>query len=112
MVDGEEISVPTFFKRNYLHRSQAVDGIVYFVENYDKMPFVVNYGSLDNSSYYKLMLEFSKRLNLAGKVTKRSIELSLTPRPKRGGFNVSLAKKLGFPMYTLSDTVSKLVEEL
>lgn len=112
LVHGEDIEVPKFFFRNYLHREQAVDGIEYFVNNYDDMPQEVNYGSLNNFSYYKLMLELSKRFDLPGKVQPRKIELSLTPRPKRGGFNVSLSKKLGFPMYKLSDTVSKLVEEV
>lgn len=113
VLKGETVAVPTFFKRNYLARDQAVDGIEFFVNNYDKMPDIVNYGSLDNVSFYKLVRLLSLCLpECGGDVIPRRVDVGGSPRPKRAGFNVSLAKKLGFPMYTLSDTMSKLEEEL
>lgn len=117
LAEGNDIAVPTFFKRNYLTRNKAVNGIEFFVNNYDRMPRAVNYGSLDNVSYYRLMDEFLLAAKvygeyLPGKVLPRKQDVGGSPRPKWGGFNVTLAKKLGFPMYKLSDTVSELVEEI
>lgn len=111
---GEEVEVPTFLHRNYLHREFAVDGIEYFVNNYDKMPTVVNFGGLNNLSFY----DFMDKLNfyamphtLHHKVIGRRKDNGGTPRPHYGGFKVDLAKKLGFPMRNVVDTVSKLGRE-
>ena len=108
---GEQIEVPTFLKRNYLHRTQAVDGIEFFVNNYDNMPSVVNYGSLDNVSNFTLLKSYAAAKDQDGVLPRRFV-MPGSPRPLKGGFRVSLAKKLGFPMYKLSDTVSRLVEEV
>jgi dTDP-4-dehydrorhamnose reductase len=111
---GNEVEVPTFLHRNYLHREFAVDGIEYFVNNYEKFPDVVNFGGLNNVSFY----DFMDKLNfhafphtLHHKVIGRRKDNGGTPRPHHGGFRVDLAKKLGFPMRNVVDTVSKLGRE-
>lgn len=107
----ERISVPTFFKRNYLHKEFAVDGIEYFAKNYDDMPELVNYGGLNNVSMYDFIHDFADDLEKELVTKNKVYDEKMTPRPKKGGFNVSLAQSLGFPMYTISDTVSRLREE-
>lgn len=108
-----DVYVPSFFYRNYLHRHYAVNGIQYFAEMYDELPNLINYGSKDNVSMYDLILKISKYLSNNTKINKRKNELDFgfAPRPYKVKFNVSAAKKLGFPMYSLDDTVSKLVQE-
>ncbi len=107
--EHRDIAVPTFFYRNYLTRSQAVDGIEYAARHFNELPSVVNYGGLDNISMYELVRRvFQKYLPLHSLHKQTKYDNRLSPRPKRGGFNVSLAKKLGFPMYKLDDVVNGL----
>lgn len=108
------IDIPTFFYRNYLTRSQAVDGIEYFAHNYDKMPQIVNYGGSQNVSMYQLFQELAKTLHLpVEKILPRKYELTFaTPRPHRAGFNIKLAKKLGFPMYNLKQVCDEIEKDI
>lgn len=114
LTHGLSVNVPSFFWRNYLTRSQAVDGIEYFANNYDKKPQLLHYGGEQNVSMYKLFQELAKKLYLpVENVLPRTQDLSMeTPRPHWGGFSVKFAKRLGFPMYSLSDVVTGVAEEL
>ena len=113
MYRGEEIYVPSFFHRNYLTRSQVVDGIEFFVRNYDSMPDIVHYGALDTVSMYSFMqrvaTEFKLDSNLV--VENREYNPNMTPRPLRGGFKVGLANSLGFPMYSAWDAAKQLAKD-
>lgn len=104
---GEKTDVPTFFHRNYLTRSQAVDGIEYFVRNFTNMPSIVNYGSIKPISFYDLMCTLVDKIGLQlGLLGKRNeYNSKMPPRPTKSGFSVGLAKKLKFPIYTLDDVV-------
>lgn len=110
---GRIIEVPDFLHRNYLHREFAVQGIQYFVDNYDKMPSVVNYGGLNNISFYDFMSKLVENIMRGTllRVHSRRTDLGGSPRPHYAGFSVDLAKKLGFPMRNIVDTVSKLGED-
>lgn len=109
-----QIHVPYFFWRNYLTRSQSVDGIEYFATHYDSMPKVVNYGGEQNISMFTLFQELAKKFYLpVENVLPRTQDLEIeTPRPHWGGFRIKLAKKLGFPMYALSDVCDGVSQEL
>lgn len=113
--ENESVSVPTFFHRNYVHRKFAVDGIEWFANNFDEMPEIVNYGGLDNFSMYEFVLLLARKVygEKVGVLPNDNyvVRSNLSPRPKRGGFKVSLASKLNFPMYSLEDTLEKLFEE-
>lgn len=112
LITNGHCSVPSFFFRNYIHRKFAVDGIEYFVRNWNKMPSIVHYSGLDTVSMWKFICELAKGFGIEGEIEKRTTYYSDPPRPKRAGFSVKLAKSLGFPMYSISDTVSKLVSDL
>lgn len=110
---GRNIEVPDFFYRNYIYRDFAVDGIEYFVKNFEKMPPIVHYASRDNISYYDLIRMLAKRLGLGSKNISRRKSYYTTPaRPKKSGLDVGLARKLGFPMYEIGDTIDKLAESI
>lgn len=108
-----QITVPDFFTRSYIHREFVADGIEYMVENWDRMPNLVHYSGAEVIS----MFSFVKKLAIAvgndpKNVERRSqYDSSISPRPMRGGLNISLAQSLGFPIYDISDTVSKLAED-
>lgn len=107
--ERRDIAVPTFFYRNYLTRAQAVDGIEYAARHFNDLPGVVNYGGLNNTPMYDLVRRiFQKRFPLHSLRKQTKYDSTLPPRPQRGGFNVSLAKKLGFPMYSISDVVANV----
>lgn len=111
--DNEVIEVPIFFQRNYMHREFAVAAIEYMVRNWDTMPQIVNYGGTDHITLYKLMWELAVELGLDHTLLQKNNKYddAMTPRPKNGGFKVDLARKLGFPMYSVLQTVQKLREE-
>lgn len=108
-----QITVPDFFTRSYIHREFVADGIEYMVENWDRMPNLVHYSGAEVIS----MFSFVKKLAIAVGNDPRNVERrsqydsSISPRPMRGGLNISLAQSLGFPIYDIADTVSKLAED-
>lgn len=104
--------IPAFFHRNYLTRNQAVDGIEYFVKNFSKLPALVNFGSTSPVSFYKLIIALAKQGHIHTHLFEKRNEYdsTMTPRPKKAGFGTKLAKKLGFPMYSLEDTVKDFWE--
>lgn len=106
------ISVPTFFYRNYIHRHFVVDGIEHFANHYDTMPEIVNYAGSENISMWDLVRQIGKQFGLDISLIEKNKQYDpVEPRPQRGGFSVALAKKLGFPMYSISDTVSRMEYE-
>lgn len=111
--DGEPVKVPTFIRRNYLTRSQAVDGIEYHVRRFDYMPPIVNYGNRETTSAYNLTSLLVEELGLPAYLVQKNDKYSskLAPRPQTGGFSVKLANRLGFPKYSVKDTVHALVEK-
>lgn len=113
LLEGDTVSVPTFFTRNYMHRGFAVDAIEYMVRNWDNMPQTVNYGGLDHITMFGFVKMLAVQFGLDYKLVKenRKYDNSMTPRPRNGGFKVGLAKELGFPMYSAMDTILKLREE-
>ncbi len=110
--NGTDVEVPSFFYRNYIHKEFAVDGIEYFAKHYDEMPRVVHYGGLDNVSMFEFIKDLAKRLNILASPTPRKEYYAENPRPKHGGFSVKLAKKLGFSMYTIGETIDRLARDL
>ena len=110
---GINVNAPTFFHRNYIHREFAVDGIEYMVNNWDSIKFgTVHYASTNQMSMYDFMRTLVGALGMNVNLVKpRNEYFNNAPRPKRGGLRVGLAKKLGFPMYSISDTVAKLKED-
>lgn len=107
---GKVIGVPSFFHRSYLTRSQAVDGIEYFVRNYNKMPQIVGYGSIEVTSMYRFVQQLAHRFGLDSHLVTEISEYDdkLVPRPLRGGFSTKLAKRLGFPIYRAIDVIEEL----
>lgn len=107
-----QVTVPEFFSRNYIHRDHAVNGIVYMVEHWDEMPSMVHYAGTENVTMYSFikMLAIDAGFRPQDVLKRNKYDDTIAPRPRKGGLNVSLAKSLGFPMYDVSDAVSKVVE--
>lgn len=111
---GYRTEIPHLFLRNFLTRSQAVDGIEFFVRNFDTMPKVLNYGSSCRFRMTDLIVGMCMALELdTDLIHKRVKNLdTFTPRPVHGGFSTKLAKRLSLPMYNVSSVVSGLLREI
>lgn len=109
----EEIEVPTFLYRNFIHRQFAVDAIEYFANNFETMPNTVHYGGLDNYNFYNFMILVAEEFGFDPElvIPRKHNNPSYAPRPTNGGFSVKLAMKLNFPMYRIGDTVSRMAKE-
>ena len=102
-------SYPSFMFRNYIHRDFAVEGIVHFAKNYFSLPSLVNFAGIDNISMFDFMLMVVEKVGGdPDLIVRNDVYYPNPPRIKHGGFNMDLAKSLGFPMYTVADTVSRL----
>lgn len=106
--------IPHLFLRNFLTRSQAVDGIETFVRCFNTMPKVLNYGSTSRFRMTDIIIGMCKVLGLDyGLITKRRKNLdTFTPRPVHGGLSTKLASRLGFIMYDKGSVISGLLDEL
>lgn len=103
--------IPSFFYRNYLTPNQAANGIEYAVRHFDTLPPIINYGSNKPVSFFTLMQKLGKWMEYdTSTLIKRKDKNKEgeAPRPKKSGFSVKLAKKLGFPIYTLDDVINAL----
>ena len=105
---------PTFIKRNFTYLPDFVDSLLYVANNVDKMPPLLHVSSEDISSYYQFMQLIAMELGIDHKelVLARNHEIDgLIPRPYRGGFNVSLAKKYKVPIPVTFDGIRKMLAE-
>lgn len=91
--DGEE--VPTCLKRTFLRTDHFVDGLLYFSENFDEMPHLLHISGTKKLSWYQLIK--SVRNNISPRHSY--LDIWYAPRPQNVGLDVSLAKKLGVPLY-------------
>ena len=97
-------------KRSYLHVQHFVDGLQFVLDNWKKIPVVLNISGTDIMSEYMFMYACAKAFqadHAVGKPRNRALK-NATPRPIRGGLNVGLAKKLGVPLYSAWDGVKLL----
>lgn len=101
-----EMDIPTFIKRSYCHLDFVAQAIFQFANRFNEMPDVMNYGGKDTVSYYG----FAKMLN-ENTHPRRGATLSHHPRPFRCGLNTKLAEKLGFQLYTIKETVDRILHE-
>jgi len=114
LTSGHRTEIPHLFLRNFLTRSQAVDGIEAFVRRFDEMPKVLNYGASHRFRMTDIIIGMSKVLGLDTRlIHKRWKNIqSFTPRPVHGGFSTKLARRLGIIMYDKGSVISGLLEEL
>lgn len=111
---GHPAPVPDFFYRNYLHREFVADGIEYMANNWETMPNKINYGGIENWNMFIFTQQLVKALGFDPQVVTPRRDYTVgshAPRPKKGGLSIKLATSLGFPMKSVLDTVSKLVED-
>ena len=99
-------------KRSYLHVNHFVDGLQFVLDNWEKMPTILNISGTDILSPYLFFSAIAKLERFAiGEhlIRPRNIKLrNVIARPIRGGLNVGLAKTLGVPLYSVWEGVELL----
>lgn len=109
---GEEIDVPTFFIKNYVHTDFAARAIMYFAENYLDMPEMMHYGGEYPFTFYHLICAISDAVvGGHGSVHPRDEEVRDTVRPRNCSFDLTLAKTFDMPIFPLSMSVDQYLNE-
>ena len=104
---GNTAHVPSFMWRSYLHIDHFVTQLVYYCNNIEKMPKILNLSGNETASWYKFAVACAKAYSLDdSKVKPKYFEKSdrlIVPRPHRAGLSNKLAKSLGIPQYSYRD---------
>jgi len=90
-------SAPTMIKRTFLKMNHFVDGLLYFAENFDRMPSLLHISGTKKLSWYDLI--HAKNKNILPRRRYISGGAGEAERPKNGGLDVSLSRKLGVPLF-------------
>ena len=105
---GEKFS--TIMKRSFLHVTHFVDGLQFVLDNWEKIPIILNVAGTDVMSYYMFFSAVAKHRGLVPEtvVPNDKYDNSLVARPKRCGLIVSIAKRLGVPLYSAFEGIELL----
>ena len=110
---GIEVRVPTFIKRNYCHLAFVSLAVFEFANRFNEMPKVINYGSENSMSFYDFMRAVSSAYLRNNRfVARRTSELAgFSSRPHNCSVSVSLAKSVGLPIHSISESIELMKEE-
>jgi len=111
----KKIGTPMVFsnilKRSFLHVDHFAEGIQFVVDNWDKIPSLLNISGTDIMTHYMFYCAIGNHLGINPNLIKsrnRYINGEQAPRPRRCGLNVSLAKSLGVPLYSAHEGIKLL----
>jgi len=104
ILSGEKCEVPTFIRRSYCHLDYLAVGIWHYANHFADMPEILHLAGTEVLSFYQLAMM------LGGNVEPREYELEgYAPRPYNCGLDVSLADKLGLPLFSPKQTIQRLL---
>ena len=100
----------TVLKRSFLHVQHFVDGLQFVLDNWDKIPAILNISGTDIMTHFMFHCAIARKFGVSLDLVKARTHYikELAPRPKRAGLNVSLAKKLGVPLYSAYEGIELL----
>jgi dTDP-4-dehydrorhamnose reductase len=104
------ITMTNVLKRSFLHVQHFVDGLQFVLDNWEKIPIILNISGTDIMTHYMFYCAVARKFGIDPNLVKARNHYSeeLAPRPIRAGLNVGLAKKLGVPLYSAFDGVKLL----
>lgn len=99
--NGEQSSYPTFIERSFMYLPHFVESLYAYLLDWDRMPRMLHVSGSTTASWYAFMKSLANVYGIDERlVCPRSQGVDgLAPRPKRGGLNVNLSKKLGLPQH-------------
>ena len=99
-------------KRSFLHVQHFVDGLLFVLDNWEKIPIILNISGTDIMSHFAFFRAIvdMDRLAIPEELVKpRNTKLlDVVSRPIRGGLNVGLARSLGVSLYSAWDGIELL----
>lgn len=101
----------TKINRTFMTIENFIESLVYYVENYDRMPKLLHISGTKKYNWYDAMKLYLKHNDYDTNIKKKTKweTKGFAPRPKNGGLDVSLAKKLGVPVKSLEEGLSEWV---
>lgn len=110
MMHGIPVEMTNVLRRSFLHVKHFVDGLEFVLDNWDKIPPILNISSTDIMTHYMFYCVVAIRFDLDPNLLKARnyYTKSQAPRPRRCGLNVRLARSLGVPLYSTHDGVHLL----
>ena len=110
MMHGIPVSVTNVLKRSFLHVQHFADGLQFVLDNWKETPTILNISGTDILTHYMFYCAVARKFEIDSNLVKANNHYSkeLTPRPIRAGLNVSLAKKLGVPLYSAYEGIELL----
>ena len=112
LIIGNPIRVPDFIVRNYAHLDHVAEGILYFARHFGRMPNLVHLGGSVSLSFYSFMKYLAEELGFPiGSVRIRNSEVDNAKRPYKCGFDLGLARKVGLPIFTPYQAVSRMKKQ-
>jgi dTDP-4-dehydrorhamnose reductase len=107
---GKIVEISNVLKRSFLHVQHFVDGLQFVLDNWEKIPAILNISGTDIMTHYMFYCSVARKFGIDPNLVKPRNHYSkeLAPRPIRAGLNVGLAKNLGVPLYNAYDGVKLL----
>ena len=97
---------PTFIYRTFMYLPHFVESLVRYLDNMETMPRLLHISGTVLASWYQFMSDW---LGLG--VMPRTKDIGGVPRPMRGGLDVSMSKRLGFPQYSYQDGLVQMEKD-
>ncbi len=111
MLLGQEHEYTNIIFRSFLYIPHFVDALLFYIgncigeEDYD----VIHIAGTKIYSYYGLWVEIAKEFGCDPKlIVPRNHEIPESPRPYKGGLNVSKARKMKIPLHDAVDGIKEI----
>jgi dTDP-4-dehydrorhamnose reductase len=107
-IGGDLLNPPTFLYRSFMYLNHFVDSLYKFSVEFEKMPKILHLSGSKIVSWYGFALAVAPLYGIdKHRIVPRKNEIhgnfSPAPRPRKGGLNVSLSKRIGFTQYDYLD---------
>lgn len=105
-LSGDAEHAPDFIYRSYIHLDFLAQGIWEYATRFEEMPEILHFGGSEVLSFFDLMTR------AGASVSPRQEEVEgYCPRPLRCGFDITLARKYGLPVFTPYKSVERMMNE-
>lgn len=108
----EYVRVPSHILRSYTHFDFIAEAFYEYANRFQEMPETLHLAGLESVSFFNLMYLISQEYGFGSEfVTSRGELPGHVARPHKGGLDVSLAKSLGFSLYSVEESVKRMRNE-
>lgn len=111
--NDEYIEVPKHIFRSYAHYDFIAEAICQYAQRFEEMPNVLHLGGYYFMSFFSMVQQIAQEYLLDERLVRpRGEALGFSNRPAKCGLDVSLARKLGLPIYTSHQSIQRMKNEV